>query len=415
MSILFHRHFNKVTCVFICGLSFSSIQAADGLRIGLSGTVIAGGSTEGDAHLGDIQSGGHDPSRNGFSIPNIELSLSGAVDAYFDAQANVVLQINADGETVLELEEAFMVSRALPAGLQLKAGQYYTEFGRQNAMHPHTWAFVDQPVIASRLLGADGLRSQGARLSWLAPTPWYSEVYGGIQNASGETTASFIGVGSGHAHGSDESEGEAAFAEYPLVDRSINGAEDFLYSARWLNGFDHSDTISSNIGISALFGPNNTGQESATQIYGLDLYLKWQPENSQKGFPFVAWHTEVMRRSYEAGDDSNEEHQTLTDSGFFSYVQWGFKPNWILGVRYELASGSEVRHDEHAGEHEDEEPDPLRDSRQRISTNLTYLPTEFSKIRLQYNNDTADHLDGAAHSIWLQFEYSIGAHKAHSF
>lgn len=409
------RRISMLACFVVCGIVFSSSsQAADGLLIGLSGTVIGGGSSEGDAHLGDIQSGGHDPSRNGFSIPNVELSLSAAVDPYFDAQANIVTQINAEGETVVELEEAYAISRALPAGLQLKAGQFFTEFGRQNAMHPHAWAFLDQPVIASRLFGGDGLRSQGARLSWLAPMPWYSEVYGGIQNASGETTASFISSGSGHAHGGEE-EAEAVFAEHALVDRSINGVEDFLYSARWLNGFDLSDSLSANLGMSALYGPNNTGVETNTQIYGADLYVKWQPESSNKGFPFVAWHTEVMTRAYQAGDELDAEHQALTDTGLFSYVQWGFKPGWVLGLRYELANGKETGAHDHEGEGHDDEVDPLRELRQRVSANLTYYPSEFTKLRLQYNNDSADHLDGMAHSVWLQLEYNIGAHMAHKF
>ena len=413
-SIIRRRTFVSV-CVVSGFIAFSSVQAASGLQIGVSGSVIGGGSTEGDEHLGDIQSGGHDPNRNGFRIPNVELLLGAAVDPYFDAQANLVMQLNAEGETIVELEEAFAVSTSLPAGLQLKAGQFYTEFGRHNPMHPHSWAFVDQPVIASRLLGGDGLRSQGARLSWLTPMPWYSEIFGGIQNANGETTASFMGVGGGHAaHGGEEAEGEVSFAEYPLLDRSINSTDDFLYSARWLNGLDLTDTLSTNLGLSALFGPNNTGLESQTQIVGADIYVKWQPEDSNKGFPFVAWHSEFMTRAYQAGDEGNAEHQELSDTGLFSYVQWGFTPGWVFGLRYELANGSEAHHHDEVG-HEDEEPDSLREFRQRVSANLSYYPTEFSKVRLQYNNDSADHLDGMAHSVWLQLEYNIGAHMAHKF
>ena len=41
------------------------------------------------------------------------------------------------GDTVVELEEAIMTTRSLPKGLQLKAGQFLTEFGRINPTHPH--------------------------------------------------------------------------------------------------------------------------------------------------------------------------------------------------------------------------------------------------------------------------------------
>jgi len=48
------------------------------------------------------------------------------------------------------------------------------------------------------------------------------------------------------------------------------------------------------------------------------------------------------------------------------------------------------------------------------SPNLTWFPSEFSKIRLQYNHDQRRHI-GVDHSIWLQFEFVLGAHAAHKF
>jgi hypothetical protein len=46
--------------------------------------------------------------------------------------------------------------------------------------------------------------------------------------------------------------------------------------------------------------------------------------------------------------------------------------------------------------------------------NLTWYPSEFSKIRLQYNYDDR-HDIGVDHSVWLQFEFLLGAHAAHKF
>lgn len=212
-------------------------------ELGLTALFALGGSSEDDDALANLQAGGHDPSRNGFTVQNIELIASGTVDPYFDAQANLILLIDRDGETVLELEEAFFTTRALPAGLQAKAGQYYTEFGRHNAQHPHVWAFVDQPVVLSRFFGPDNLRSQGARLAWLTPLPWYSELYVGAQNAKGETVTSFL-----------FEEGEMV-GGHTLIDRGgARGLDDLLWSGRWLNGLDLSDTVSVNAGVSGLWG-----------------------------------------------------------------------------------------------------------------------------------------------------------------
>ena len=61
-----------------------------------------------------------------------------AVDPYFKGFANIVLKLDKNNETEIELEESFLQSTSLPANLQLKAGQYFASFGRQNPQHPHT-------------------------------------------------------------------------------------------------------------------------------------------------------------------------------------------------------------------------------------------------------------------------------------
>jgi hypothetical protein len=77
-----------------------------------------------------LQQGDHDPHVRGFTIPNAELALDGAVDPYFRAFANIVYKLDAEGETGVELEEMYALTSSLPANLQLKAGQFLTEFGR---------------------------------------------------------------------------------------------------------------------------------------------------------------------------------------------------------------------------------------------------------------------------------------------
>ena len=44
-------------------------------------------------------------------------------------------------------------------------------------------------------------------------------------------------------------------------------------------------------------------------------------------------------------------------------------------------------------------------------------PTEFSKVRLQYNYDRREDIPEKDddHSVWLQFEFLLGAHAAHKF
>ena len=63
--------------------------------------------------------------------------------------------------------------------------------------------------------------------------------------------------------------------------------------------------------------------------------------------------------------------------------------------------------------------DDLRQSRSRITGDLTWYPTEFSKLRLQYNHDFLEANDFLSSrevdSIFFQFEFILGAHGAHKF
>ena len=404
-------------------------KPSDALRVAKGGaymdaslvaTFVAGGSTASDME-GGTQLGGHDPNQRGFTVQGAELNLQGAVDTYFRGNANIVFQLDSGGESFIELEEAWLETVSLPGNLQVRAGQYLTEFGRINTQHPHTWGFVDAPLVSGRLLGEDGIRNPGVRLSWLVPTPFYSELFFGVQNSQGGTAASFR---------SDY--GGTGFLGRTHDAGRVKTVGDMLYSARYAASFDVTDTQTLLAGASAAFGPNGSGANADTQIYGVDVYWKWKPANAHAGFPFVSWQTEAMLRRYQAGAFSEDldgsgildpgepdlngdglidsvPRETLTDWGAYSQLLYGFHPGWVAGLR-----GDYVTHNKLGSYEAVYGADPERATRWRISPNLTWYPSEFSKIRLQYNYDDRDRI-GVDHSIWLQFEFLLGAHAAHKF
>ena len=392
-----------------------SWSPSDPIRVGkggtyadlsMVGTFAVGGSTAND--IGALQLGGHDPNQRGFTVQGAEMNLKGAVDPYFRANATVAFLIDNGGETGVELEEAWLESVSLPYNLQIRAGQYLTDFGRLNSQHPHSWGFVDAPIVSGRLLGEDGLRNPGARISWLAPTPFYSELFFGVQNSQGGTAHSFRSD-----HG-----GEPFFDRMDTA-RGVKRFSDLLYLARYATSFELTDNQTLLGGLSAVFGPNGSGDNTDTQIYGADVYWKWKSPNAHGGFPFVSWQTEAMLRRYQAGASTSADltgdsvpdfvpRETVTDWGAYSQVLWGFKPGWVAGLRGDFATGNQAEYEKLYG------PDLSRVTRWRISPNLTWYPSEFSKLRLQYNYDDRDRI-GVDHSIWLQFEFLLGAHAAHKY
>jgi len=162
------------------------------LMISLDLMTSFGSSTARDDAISELQGGAHDPRKRGFTLQQAEIQMNGAVDPYFRGQFVLVSSLEPDeGETIVEVEEAWLVTQQLPYNLQVKGGHYLTDFGRLNQIHPHAWDFQDQPVMMTRVFGADGLRAPGARLSYLAPMPTYLEFLFGVQNGNGETLQSF--------------------------------------------------------------------------------------------------------------------------------------------------------------------------------------------------------------------------------
>ena len=364
-------------------------------KISLDGLFAAGGSTAPD--LENIETGGHDPNQRGITVQNVEMTLSAAVDPYFTGNTSIVYQIDKEGESFIELEEAYLTSTSLPWNLQLKAGQFFNQFGRLNAIHPHAWDFADQPLVNGRLLGGDGLRGPGLQISYLLPVPIYSEAIVAIQNGSGETAFSFRNVP------------EEEFFGRTIVDRPVKSLIDMVIVPRLVGSVDLTDTQTLVLGASGAFGANGSGENTQTAIYGADLYYKWKPLTAESGWPFVGWQSEVMMRRYEAGpvDDPSFPllEEILRDRGGYTQLLWSFTRRWITGIRLDYVAGT-------GG---DPAGDPLRNRRSRLSPNVTFYPSEFSKWRLQYNRDDIQSREKPVHSVFLQFEFLIGEHGAHKF
>ena len=326
-----------------------------------------------------LQTGGHDPTTNGFNLQQLELSVHTAVDPYFQFTGNIVFS-----QFGVEVEEAYASTSALPASLQLRAGQFLTRFGRLNPTHPHAWDFVDQPFALGRVFGGEGNRGLGVEGSWLAPLPWYVEVLGSVTDASGESTArSFLGSGGG----------------------GVSSPLDFQFTGAVKQFFPLSDDLSLIWGLSAADGPTPTGYRNRADVFGTDVYLKYRPL-SGGSTTVVTFQGELFYRRRQVPQD------VLSDLNGYGQVLWRFSQRWAAAARYEF--GSPARRI--GGAIADDPLDPeWTDNRERVSANLTFWPTEFSRLRLQGATDRAHWREERDYSVFLALEVVMGAHGAHAF
>jgi hypothetical protein len=191
------------------------------------------------------------------------------------------------------------------------------------------------------------------------------------------------------------------------VERPVSSVDDLLQLGRLATSFDLTPELTILPGVSYVRGPNATGPEARTSIGGLDFYGRWKPLANDHGWPFVSLQAEWMERRYDAAAQELEDgtllpFERLDDRGLYAQGLWGFRRRWVAGLRYDDFAGGDAA-------------DPLRDDRRRWTGDVTFYPSEFSKLRLQVDRDRSQALGEEFTSLFLQFEYLYGAHGGHKF
>lgn len=319
-----------------------------------------------------LQVGAHDPNKTGFTLQQLELHIGSSVDPFFRMDANIVFALFG-----VEVEEIFATTTALPGNLQLRAGQFLTRFGRLNSTHPHSWSFLDQPLVNGKFFGGEGSRGLGLEASWLTPLPWYVELVGSVNNADGACCArSFYGG----------------------QDLGVDGPSDLLYTLALKQFFELGQRWMLLVGLSGQLGPNPSGKDNRTEIYGADVYLRYRPGGANNR-SFFEWQTELMHRRRQ------QPGALLVDSGLYSQIVWQVDQQWGFGLRYELVEGVD-----------DDPLDPdWSQARQRVALQGSFYPSHFSRVRGQLMWDQPR---WRAESFWgamLGLEILVGAHGAHNF
>ncbi len=169
--------------------------------------------------------------------------------------------------------------------------------------------------------------------------------------------------------------------------------------------FPLSDDLSLMWGLSSATGPNSTDANTYTNVFGTDVYLKYRPTTVASD-TIVALQAELLYRYRHLPE------ATLTDSNGYAQVLWRFAKRWATAARYEFGTPAH-------GKDGDVAADPLDPewtaTRQRFSANVTFWPTEFSRLRLQAATDRAGWRNEPDYSVFLTLEAVVGAHGAHSF
>lgn len=396
--------FNPAVSVIFDGLYYHDDTDGEGMERLEEAEGIFGGHGHGHEH-------DHGGLTRGFNLRESELTLTGNVDPYFDAWFTAALT-----EDDIEIEEAWVRTQSLPAGLQLKAGRFLSAIGYHNEKHLHSWQFADQNLAYLSVFGDHGLRGNGLQATWLAPTTSFLQF--GLEAIQGEELERF-GSGIDAEEVAEEFTAVTEAAELNLDDKS--GPKLGVAYLRF--GPDLGTQQGLQLGLSLARHRDVSseheegGDEFVTQgdatLYGLQAVYKFFPTGAygEGGWNIQVeyFHTDVQESATYHSDPAELGLKLDREMGAgYVEVNYGFAPRWQLGARHAATGlGGEIS--------EGDEKEELDISR-RNSLALTWFATEFSKLRLQYShNDLADEADESFNQLMLQYNLSLGAHGAHTF
>lgn len=326
----------------------------------------------------------------GLGLGHSDISLFGPVGSALQAQVTTAVHSH-DDDLEAELEEAFVQTRSLPAGLQARAGRFSSQLGYLNEQHPHADDFVERPLLYRAFLGGHWY-DDGLRLNWTAPTDLYlrlgAEVFRGrqlVQEASRtQSPGAFVltartggDIGRSYSWQAGlswlNSRREAA-----LEDDHDHGGDD--------HGHDHAHA--------------HGAAYSGKHLYLFDLAYKWAPEgnNARQQLRLAYEYAEVRDLNrYATSGDKHRAH-------YLSAV-YRFAPSWEVGVRTDLLRVRQPHGDHFHGARLAED-----------AVMLAYKPTHMQSLRLQFTRQRdAVGFDTGKHALQLQYVLSFGAHAAHAF
>jgi hypothetical protein len=338
-------------------------------------------------------------SPEGFSLGHSEIIFSNNIDDKFYGQFTLAFAEH-DNELEVELEEAFFETLSLGGGFTIRGGRFYSALGYLNQIHEHAWDFKDSPLVYRALFGNQYF-DDGLRLSVIMPTDLFLEF--GAEAFSGSKYPA-----------GGEHDGVGSWVVYANIGGDIG------VSHSWQAGMSYwaADKIEREYGGHSHGGTAEAPLfEGDSKTIGLNAIYKWAPAGN--------YRERNVKLQFEYFDREDEGNLTLLNSGppeetstldsrqdgWYAQATWKFARSWRTGIRYDRLdsdnNGSDIGVLDEAGLVSNGH------TPKRASVMAEWVPSEYSRIRLQYNRD--DSYQVSDDQVYLQYTFSIGSHGAHAF
>lgn len=355
----------------------------------------------------------------GFGIGETELAFSANIDDMFYGKLTTIFESH-DGESELEIEEAFIQTMALPNGFTVRAGRFLSDIGYLNNQHLHTDSFTSRPSAYRAFLGGHYF-DDGLRVSYLAPTDLYwtmgAEVFAGDSLRAADE------------HGERDFDSTGVYTAYTKLGGDLGVESSWQLGLSYLrneNGQltpEEHDEHEEDTHEADDHGHSHSASYTGKNTFIADFVYKWAPNGNYK-YQHLTLSAEYFRvndfmasslleEDHEEHDEHEEHEEHEEHSGVKDYHQawyvsavYQFSPSWSAGLRYGKLD-SQLQHEDHF------------DSQKLKETefSIAWHNSHFSTVRLEVSHQSNVGFESEQNDnvISLQYVMTMGAHGAHQF
>ena len=344
------------------------------------------------------------PAGADFNLRSAELFISADVDPFTRAYATINASADAanNDEATLAVEEAAIVTTRLPYNLTVRGGRFFADFGVLPHRHDHDLPFVDRPPSIAAFVGGEA-QTNGVEVSWLAPTPFFLRASGTV----------------GNKLGADFRDGVSNVNSRPI--------KGLTYVGRLQTYFDINDDNNVELGGSIAEAPNaedvtNTGRFER-RLVGVDFKYRWYP----LGYGLRQSLTIAGELLHDIGGADPVNGGPRRDIfgnpvrqgawGGYVYAEYRLSKQWRPGFRFDyfqLQSEPLLVTNPFTGLPASTlNATGHRTDNRTWTAYLTWFPSEFQRLRLQYNRSDRGNAQDA-NEFFLQWTAFLGSHS-HGF
>lgn len=325
--------------------------------------------------LGDIVGQLSESSADGegndkLSAREVELVFGHPIDPYSRFDSTITF---SDFEEP-SVEEAYITHWGLPGEVKARLGRMRPKIGKASAVHRDMLDTVDEPLVVSSYLGAEGLSRTGVELSGFLPMPWTSVVH--------ELTAGVLEGGIG--------EGGTLFG-------ATRRRPSFYTHLK--NFWDLSEASNLELGVTHLIGSKDADARFEANALGIDATLLHYVTPTNK----FKWQSELYLQdrdeAFSMAEDGTRTNFHENPWGLYSLMDYRLSPRVGVGARFDYVEPVDV--------------DPAQLARHADTAwagYLTFYQSEFARWRLQYRH-TNFAQGGDDNTVFLQGTVTIGVDK----